>query len=95
MDCEVVALDWRQKSLDPFHEFGIVWRLWRTIRRTRPAVCFSFTFKANFDIGLAGKSFKLTRSKSGGPNLDPIGGAEKRVRRRMGFRSRSKKCSNP
>jgi pilus assembly protein Flp/PilA len=45
----------------------------------------------NFDIGRGWKSFKLTRSKSGSPNLEPIGGAGKRVRRRMGFRSRSNK----
>jgi pilus assembly protein Flp/PilA len=45
----------------------------------------------NSNIVLEWKSFKLTRSKSGGPNLDPVGGAEKRVCRRMGFRSRSKK----
>lgn len=55
MDCEVVALDWRQKGLDPFHEFGIVWQLWKMMRRVRPVVCFSFTFKANVDVSLAAR----------------------------------------
>ena len=51
--CEVVGLDWRLRSLDPVHELGVVRQIFGVLRRTRPAVVFSFTFKANFAISLA------------------------------------------
>ena len=53
LGCEVVALDWRLRSLEPVHELGIVRRIHAALRRFRPAVVFSFTFKANFATSLA------------------------------------------
>lgn len=53
LGCEVVALDWRLRSLDPLHEAGVVLRIHAALRRFRPAVVFSFTFKANFAVSLA------------------------------------------
>ena len=53
LGCEVVALDWRLRSLDPVHEAGVVLQVWTALRRARPAVVFSFTFKANFAVSLA------------------------------------------
>ena len=53
MGCEVVALDWKLRSLDPVHELGVVHRINAVLRRVRPSVVFSFTFKANFAVSLA------------------------------------------
>jgi len=53
MGCEVVALDWKLRSLDPVHELGVVSRISAVLRRVRPTVVFSFTFKANFAVSLA------------------------------------------
>lgn len=53
MGCEVVPLDWKLRSLDPVHELGVVSRMSAVLRRVRPAVVFSFTFKANFAVSLA------------------------------------------
>lgn len=53
MGCEVVTLDWKLRSLDPIHELGVVGRISAVLRRVRPAVVFSFTFKANFAVSLA------------------------------------------
>jgi len=51
--CEVIGLDWRLRSLDPVHELSVVRQIFGVLRRTRPAVVFSFTFKANFAVSLA------------------------------------------
>lgn len=53
MGCEVVSLDWKLRSLDPAHELGVVARIGAVLRRVRPTVVFSFTFKANFAVSLA------------------------------------------
>ncbi|MDP2258236.1 MAG: glycosyltransferase family 4 protein [Caulobacter sp.] len=53
MGCEVVPLDWKLRSLDPVHELGVVSRISAVLRRVRPTVVFSFTFKANFAVSLA------------------------------------------
>ncbi len=53
MGCEVVALDWKLRSLDPVHELGVVSRISAVLRRVRPTVVFSFTFQANFAVSLA------------------------------------------
>jgi glycosyltransferase involved in cell wall biosynthesis len=53
MGCEVVSLDWKLRSLDPVHELGVVSRISAVLRRVRPTVVFSFTFKANFAVSLA------------------------------------------
>jgi glycosyltransferase involved in cell wall biosynthesis len=51
--CEVTGLDWRLRSLNPVHELGVVRQIHAVLRKTRPAVVFSFTFKANFAVSLA------------------------------------------
>ncbi len=51
--CEVVGLNWRLRSLNPVHELAVVRQIFGALRRTRPAVVFSFTFKANFAVSLA------------------------------------------
>ncbi len=53
MGCEVAPLDWKLRSLDPVHELGVVSRINAVLRRVRPAVVFSFTFKANLAVSLA------------------------------------------
>ena len=53
MGCEVVPLDWKLRSLDPVHELAVVNRISAVLRRVRPSVVFSFTFKANFAVSLA------------------------------------------
>lgn len=55
MGCEVVELDWKLRSVDPIHELGVVARIHMALRRFRPAVAFSFTFKANLAVALACK----------------------------------------
>lgn len=53
MGCAVVELDWKLRSVDPIHELGVVARIHAALRRFRPAVAFSFTFKANLAVALA------------------------------------------
>lgn len=53
MGAEVEPLDWRLRSLEPRHELGVVARINAILRRVRPRVVFSFTFKANFAVALA------------------------------------------
>lgn len=53
MGCEVEAIDWRLRSLDPAHELAVVARINAILRRVRPRAVFSFTFKANFAVSLA------------------------------------------
>lgn len=51
--CEVVELKWRLRSLNPVHELAIVSQIHAALKRTRPAVVYAFTFKANFAVALA------------------------------------------
>lgn len=53
MGAEVEPIDWRLRSLDPRHELGVVAKINAILRRARPRVVFSFTFKANFAVSLA------------------------------------------
>ncbi len=59
MGCEVVELDWKLRSVDPIHEMRVVASIHRALRRFRPAVAFSFTFKANLAVALACRPFNM------------------------------------